>query len=85
MCHWHARAQLNTETADERILIRVLDNSITKGEAVAYSDGVALQRARAERALYSVVDTDSKQIMTTVAVEQPRSTGELRELIAQLD
>ena len=72
----------DTETADERILIQILDDSITKGEAVAYSDSVALQRARSERAMYSVVDTDSEQIVTTVAVEQLRSTGELRELIA---
>ena len=42
----------DTETADERILIQILDDSITKGEAVAYSDDVALQRARCERALY---------------------------------
>jgi len=73
----------DTETADERILIQILDDSITKGEAVGYADGVALQRANAERALYSIVDTDTEAIRTTVAVEQLQSTGELRELIAQ--
>lgn len=73
----------DTETADERVLIQILDDQITQGEAVRYTDSVALQRARSERAMYSVVDTDSEQILTTVAVEQLRSTRELRELIAE--